>query len=159
MGDVEFTKNRFYQATDGILYKRPQTKPYPVVSFTADSNTFFGAERGLLFDTMPLDDSAKPQPLSQIVVKNNLFVQTKVLLQCGDLAATSADRVFPPQVGNIRDANGKEGNVSLRSTVGDCAKVIIDQAADKAHLLRYAKDSPLSTAGANGGPVGAGPIE
>jgi serine/threonine protein kinase len=159
VSEVEFVKNRLYRATDGFFYRRPQTKPYPPVSFTADSNTFFGMERGLNFETMPLDDVAKPQPLSQIVVKNNLFVQTKILLQCGDLAAPSADRVFPPQAGNVRDNNAKEGNVSLRSTVGDCAKVIIDQAADKAQLLRYAKDSPLNTAGANGGAVGAGPVE
>jgi serine/threonine protein kinase len=157
MSDVDFVRNRFFRMTDGIFYRRPPGKPYPPLSFTADSNTFFGMERGLLFETQPLDDTAKPNSMSKVVIKNNLFVQAKVLAQCGDLVPASADRVFPPETGNVRDAAGKEGNVNLRSTVADCATLIQDLAADKAKLLRYPKDSPLATAGRDKGPVGVPP--
>jgi hypothetical protein len=153
LGNVVFARNRFYKATDGLWYKRPPNKPYAPMTVTFESNTLFGMERGFLFETMPLDER------SQVIFKNNLFVQTKVLVQVGDLTPPAADRVFPPQTSNVRDPASKEGNLNIRATQVDCATVIVDAAADKNQLLRYPKNSPLATAGHDKGPVGVPPLE
>jgi serine/threonine protein kinase len=158
MANVEFTRNRFYRATDGVFCKRPAAKPYPPVSFVLDSNTFFGTERGLNFETMPLDDPAKPNPMSKVAIKNNLFIQTKTLAQAEELDSAVADRVFPPEAGNVRDGSSQEGNVNLRSAVADCGSVITDL-ADRSKVLRYPKDSPLNHAGCDKGPVGVPPLD
>ncbi len=153
LANVEFQRNRFYRATDGFFYKKPSGKPFPPLTFTLDSNTFFGMERGLLFETMPLDEK------SQVIFKNNLFRDVKTLVQVNELAAPAADRCFPPQTSNVRDPNGKEGNLNIKANQVDCGTLIIDQGADKKQLLRYPKNSPLATAGQDKGPVGVPPLE
>jgi hypothetical protein len=149
---TEIARNRFYRITDGIWYKRPARKPFPPLSFTLESNTFLGLERGLLLETMPLDERSK------VVISNNLFVQTKLLALAGDLNQGIVGRTFTID-SNVRDAAANEGNLALKAVVADSATVISDRAADKTLLLRYPVASPLNQAGKDKGPVGVPPLQ
>jgi eukaryotic-like serine/threonine-protein kinase len=70
--NLDFTRNRFYNAIDGILYRKA-TPPHPL-SLTLASNTFCEIEKvALRFETPP------PLDGSRVTLTSNLFARTGTL--------------------------------------------------------------------------------
>jgi hypothetical protein len=75
--DVEFTRNRFFNSTDGLYYLR--TTPPAALGLTIASNTFCNiAGVGLRFETSPPADG------SRVVLSSNLFAHTGTLARVDD---------------------------------------------------------------------------
>src|SRR5262249_4945809 len=121
---VTFARNRFYKITDGFFFKKPQRKPYPSLGMTLDSNTLCEMERGVLFETAPVERFP-------VTARNNLFVQVKTIVQVNELPAGAGEKLFPPEGVNVRDDKSKEGNVNLKCVQADCSSVSRDLGNDR----------------------------
>jgi hypothetical protein len=74
IASLEIARNRFFKSVDGVVFKRPPSGR-PVARLTFDSNTLCDVPYGVHLETLPAEEKG------QIVVRNNLFVRTGVLVQ------------------------------------------------------------------------------
>jgi tRNA A-37 threonylcarbamoyl transferase component Bud32 len=77
VANVEVSRNRIYQARDGLLYRKAD--PLHRVQMTVTSNTFCELQVGLHFETMPTTGEN-----SRITLTSNLFAKTTKSAQVDD---------------------------------------------------------------------------
>ena len=78
--DLDFTRNRLYNATDGIVYRKAM--PLHPLSITLASNTFYEIEKvALRFETAP------PTEGSRVTLTSNLFAHTGTLANIDGFSA------------------------------------------------------------------------
>jgi hypothetical protein len=148
--DVQFRRNRFYNTENGFFYAKAITR-YPI-QMTLDSNTFCNVQTsGLHFEGLPLSSTD-----SRIVIRNNLFAHTAMLLQIGETERMSEANLIFNLSNNVRDDTSREGNLPLRAAA--IAFTLSTNPTDDSAFLRYPKDNPLSHAGVNHQPVGVPPV-
>jgi hypothetical protein len=90
----DLVRNRFFKSGDGLVLKRQQGGR-PVVRLIVDSNTWCDLPNTLHLETLPANDKGK------IVLRNNLFVRTGVLVQLDDdpaLTPLTAPKDLPAQL-------------------------------------------------------------
>jgi hypothetical protein len=77
--NIDFTRNRIFNATDAIVYRK-STTPQPI-SITLASNTFCEIEKtALRFETVP------PLDGSRVTLTSNLFARTGILAHIDDFS-------------------------------------------------------------------------
>jgi serine/threonine protein kinase len=77
---LEVIHNRFFKSGDGVVLKRPPSGR-PAARLTIDANTWCDLPHGVHLETLPAGDKG------QIVIRNNLFVRTGLLVQLDEDAA------------------------------------------------------------------------
>jgi serine/threonine protein kinase len=148
---VEFRHNRFYNTENGFLYVKA-SPPYPL-QMLLDSNTFCDVQKtGIHFEGMPLSSSD-----SRIVIRNNLFAQTGMLLQIGEPDRIAEANLIFNLSHNVCDPASREGNLPLRAAA--IPFTLPTNPKDDTEFLRYSRRDPLSHAGANRQPVGVPPAD
>lgn len=76
MADVEFKRNRIWNAENGFYYK-PGGKPHSLIQLSLDSNTFANIRQRVLFFEDVLNLAVK----NKIALRNNLFTQNNIFAQ------------------------------------------------------------------------------
>ncbi|HLH29293.1 MAG TPA: hypothetical protein VKW77_10270, partial [Acidimicrobiales bacterium] len=146
--DVEFVHNRFFNATDGLFYRR--ATPSGSLGLTLASNTFCNLTGvAVRFETTP------PPAVSRVTLSKNLFARTGTLARVDDLGPRPADgsaaaELIPESTGNVRDTSSAEGKPSLHA-VAVTFELPTDP-ADDAHFLHYGRASMPALAGMPGVP-------
>ena len=139
--DVVFRRNRFFQASDGLVIK--PIKPNQACQLNVSSNSFARISKSAI-----LVESAAVEP--KLSVENNLFANCQNVMTCasGKPLASLASR------NNVRNPSSLEGNGKLEIRVME-VKWQGETPADERRFLRYAQDSPLNSRPP--GPIGVPP--
>ncbi len=143
---VEFLNNRFHHFQSGLTARQPTTAPWHL---TVKNNTFHTIA-GNALHAAEFDLPAN----TECLLSRNYFADVKGVAVVKNIA--NLPKFLSPD--NARDAKSGDGNLPMKSkpiegfTMPPPAKD-----ADDAAFLRYAKSSPLWTAGPNKTPIGAPP--
>jgi serine/threonine protein kinase len=150
VADVEFARNRFFKCTDGFLCRGALKQ----VQLTLSANTFYDISgNALRFEGPPQADASK------VVLTDNLFGKVGEVAHLDVLPnPDKLKQIFGDARGNVRVEGGKDGNagVALKEVQGSGFILSVDPRKES-DFLRYDRASPLSKAGADGGPVGVPP--
>jgi serine/threonine protein kinase len=150
LSGAEFVGNRVYQAAAGLRYEA--RIPSYLIQLTVAQNTFCDVKVGLDFQGVPTPDDG-----SLVAVNANLFAGVQRLLQLPEarpIDDAALAKVFHMPTNNFSDPEHPDSRLpALKASV----RLVTTPGTDA--FLRYPKDSPLSTAGQDRTPVGAGPIE
>jgi eukaryotic-like serine/threonine-protein kinase len=143
---VEFKNNRVHHFLTGLAVRQPTTLPWKL---TVRNNTFHtiagNAMHAAEFD-LPI--------ASDIALSRNYFAESKGVAVVKNIA--NLPKFQSPD--NARDAKSGDGNLPTKAKPIDGYTLPPPvKNADDAAFLRYAKSSPLWTAGPNKTPVGAPP--
>ncbi|MBX7103127.1 MAG: protein kinase [Gemmataceae bacterium] len=146
-GKLRIEQNRIFRATDGIRWRNLTAGQSLTVQIRG--NTMYDVKSAAVrFDPMASSDK------SQVTLADNLIVKSGVVLSIpeGEIAKSVT------AVGNIRDPATKDGDLPQPTRQESRVDFnSIDPAARD--FLRYSRSSRLATASADGGPVGAPPLE
>ncbi len=143
---VEFVNNRFYHFQSGLAVRQPTTLPWKLsvrnnTFHTIAGNAFHAAE----FD-LPV--------ASDVALSRNYFAAVAGVAVVRNIANLPKFQ----SVDNGRDAKSGDGNLpSKAKAIENYTMPAPAKGADDGAFLRYAKSSPLWTAGPNKTPVGAPP--
>jgi serine/threonine protein kinase len=155
VADVVAEGNRFSSLQTGVFFVPPKDQPFRKVQLRIANNTFYLLPAALEFDrSLP---SAKPA--DALVVTNNLFVKITQILRLpgGKAAGDRLDGLADGAVNACEPARPLPPGAELFG----CKPVSVEglnlRADDGAHFLRYTRESPLASAGTDGGPVGVPP--
>jgi serine/threonine protein kinase len=138
--DLQLTRNRIFNATDGVVYRR-STPAYPV-GLRLTSNTFYKiAANAVHFEVAP------PADESSIEVTRNLVGNSGRLLLVDGFTG-QAEQLFTDFGGNCRDALTTEAFPPFKASVRKFT--LPTDASDDATFLRYPPGSDLGSAGSPG---------
>ncbi|MFN4260996.1 MAG: protein kinase domain-containing protein [Gemmataceae bacterium] len=146
--DGVFQGNRFFNASVGFLYNNGKL-PAPHIQARIEANTFCQVANTFSFKPLPTDQS-------KLELINNLFANgVNNLAQTTGAPDVNAIKQIFVLDGNVRENAVKEGNINLG--IRGIAFPPLPTNKDAADFLTYPANSPLTTAGVNGGPVGYQP--
>lgn len=132
--------------------------PGKSLRLTISNNTFLRFNNGINLETLPPN-----RPENRIAFRNNLILNMQACVSVEQSNSSSEDaalaQLFQPFEGNLcRPNNCTRGVSFLKPTVRDDIDRLADDAEQDAVLLRYSRNSKLSSAGAGNEPVGAPPV-
>jgi serine/threonine protein kinase len=134
VGNIEVAHNRFYQATNGLLYRKAE--PLNALHLLLNGNTFYATKTAVAFEALPPSDSG-----SWILAQNNLFVKTSRVTGVegftGEPADMDAKWVWTKEADGFK--NAPTGSCCLRRTFTiagpSVARALVSAVADDSFRL------------------------
>jgi hypothetical protein len=146
-GRLRVEQNRIFRVTDGIRWR----------SLTGDQSVRLQIRGNTVAEVksaaVRFDPMASPDK-SQVTLTDNLIVKSGVVLSIPE----SEKAKIVTAVGNVRDAVTKDGDLPQPAKQESRVDFNSTDPATR-DFLRYSRSNRLATASAEGGPVGAPPLE
>jgi serine/threonine protein kinase len=145
--ELMIERNRFYQASTALHWKRFDQEQFLKAQLV--NNTFVEMRQAAVqLDSLPQDSET-----STITLRNNLIVKCGVIVQ-----VNSGDRPgFIVASHTVRDADTSDAHLPEPARVEENITFQSNNPALR-DFLRYPKSHKLASAGNDGGPVGAPPV-